>query len=344
MKIQVTFLMAVYIFLGLTSCKKGNNTPIDNSATVKTPYILFMGGYTGTLHKTNDALYFNTLFPTDNSCVRQVIVADSNIIMLKKYVHVSKNDGSAFQVTNNHPIKYIDSFYRYYYPNTGLYNTTNKRVYLCTTSGLEISDDLGYTFSPETDFDVTNTKPIPAKAPTSIVKLDNGTMCMMYDSSIHYYKLPGTSWKEMLADGTNDLPIDTTWYFASSYDVLYAIDFFGKNGVYRSLDFGANWEKVSGVPKSRKILFGNQAFGTGNFYLGLDSGGMYRIINGSFKAVGAGIPWYAKVSYVEGKKVTYRTNVDRYYLFCSTDLGLYISETNGLDWKLTREGQYSTLE
>ncbi|QLH46709.1 MAG: hypothetical protein HWD58_14405 [Bacteroidota bacterium] len=76
----------------------------------------------------------------------------------------------------------------------------------------------------------------------------------------------------------------------------------------------------------------------------MDSGGLYRLDANSFVSVSAGIPWYAKVSYVEGKRVVYRTDEKRYYLFCAIDRGLYISENYGTDWKLFRNGIYSTLK
>jgi hypothetical protein len=335
-------MLALLALLGLGGCDKYNQ--VDNSGTVKTPYVLFIGGYAGTLHKTNEALYFNTLFPTDNSCVRQVLVADTNVLYLKRNLYVSKDEGRSFKDCNLNAIDFIDEFYKYFYPNQMVYDKASKKVYFMSKTGIQVSTDLGETFAPETDFDPGNTAPVPGFPPTSITQLDNGKMFVMYDSSIQYVKAPGGSWREILADGTGDLPWDTTWYFASTHDTLIAIDFFGKYGVLYSTDDGATWATLNGMPKSRKFLFGNEAFGGETFYLGLDSGGLYRLNGTTFNATGAGMPWFSKVSYVEGKRVVYRTDVMRYYLFCATDQGLYISETNGLDWKLIRNGTYSTLE
>ena len=99
------------------------------------------------------------------------------------------------------------------------------------------------------------------------------------------------------------------------------------------------------MPKKRRILFANQPEFSDNFYVGIDSGGMYRLdgTNFYFTTTGAGIPWSARVSYVEGKRIIYRTDVVRKYLFAATDLGLYISETGGTDWRLLHNGSYSTL-
>lgn len=335
------FLFVVSLALLGSGCKKYNQ--IDNSGTVKTPYTLFMGGFYGALHKTNDGLYFNNLFPTDNSCIRQIIVADSNILYLKENLYVSQNEGKSFQVCNQNVIPYVDAFYKYYFPNTGLYNKSERKVYICVENGLEVSTDLGKTFSAETNW----ASPFPGgKMPTSVTLTNNGTMYLMVDSNDQFVKLPGGQWAAVAQDGVNDLPTDTTqWYVSKSNDTLFAVDFNGRNGIYYSTNFGSDWSTIAGIPKKRKILFAHQPEFSNNFYVGIDSGGMYRLdgTNFFFNSVGAGIPWSAKVSFVEGKRIIYRTDVIRNYLYAATDEGLFISETGGLDWRLLRSGSYSTL-
>lgn len=338
---NLLLVISLVSLIGLNSCDKYNQ--VDNSSTVKTPYVLYIGGYNGTLHKTNEGLYFNTLFPTDNSCVRQVLVADTNVLYLKKNLYVSKDEGKSFKMTSNEARNYVDEFYKYYYPNQMVYDKASKTIYFCSKNGLMVSTDLGETFSPElaANYDVA---PPATKIPNSITQLTNGNLYMMIDSSMQYKKIGTGQWQQVLPDANLDIDKDTTWYIASTHDTLLAIDFFGKAGIRYSTDMGSTWGNVGGMPKSRKFLFGNMAFGNETFYLGLDSGGLYRLNGTAFQATGAGMPWYAKVSYVEGKRVVYRTDRVRYYLFCATDHGLYISETNGLDWKLKYDGKYSTLE
>lgn len=334
--------LTIVSLLGLTGCDKYNQ--VDNSSTVKTPYVLFIGGYNGTLHKTNEGLYFNTLFPTDNSCVREVLVADTNVLYLKHNLYLSKNEGKAFKMVNNDAHDFLDEFYKYFIPNQMVYDKGSKTIYYCSKSGLMVSTDLGESFTAEAaaNYDVV---PPAGKIPTSITQLSNGTLYMMIDSGRQYKKLVGGIWQEVLADGNNDLNKDTlTWYIAAAHDTLLAIDFSGKYGVKYSTDLGNNWTSATGIPKTRKFLFGNSVFGTEQFYIGLDSGGLYRLQAGNFQTTGAGMPWYAKVSYVEGKRVVYRTDRVRHYLYCATDHGLFVSETNGLDWDLKYEGKYSTLE
>jgi hypothetical protein len=347
MKIQITFLLAIGLLIGLSSCKKYNQ--VDNASTVKTPYTLFIGGYNGTLHKTNDGLYYKPLFPTDNRAVRQIVVADSNLLYLKENFYYSTNEGSAFQISNNHVNPYFDVFYKYYLPNQAIYDKTTKRVYLCTKStgnGLEYSTDYGVTFTQDANWND------PTLDSLSITQLDNGDLYILKDSASNVYRRTGTSnWTRVIPDLVNVLPSDsfqapqyiTKWYISHTHDTLIAIDYDGINGVYYSADYGVNWFPCTGIPKVRKILFGHQAFGNNTFYVGIDSGGLYKLKGSVLEPTSAGIPWYAKVHYVEGKTLTYRTDVKRTYLFCATDLGLYRSETNGLDWKLIRTGTYSTL-
>lgn len=347
-KVRLVYIIcsALVLTSTLIGCKKYNQ--IDNGSTVKTPFVMYAGGYYGTLQKTNDLLYLTTLFPTDNSVVRQVLVADTTLLYLKKHMYFSKNEGRAFQPSNpNIQLPFVDDFYKYYFPNTALYDEVEKKVYLCRSTDtnasganvLTVSTDYGVNFSNESNWDAAPTSPFN---PTSITQLDNKELYIIRDS-ILYKKVGGGAWTIVTpASASTALPTAKGWYISHSHDSLIAIDYFGKNGVYYSTDGALNWNPCKGMPKNRRILFGNQAL-NGTFYIGYDSLGMYRLDGENFKATGAGIPWYAKVSYVTGKRVVYRTGEVRNYLFCATDHGLYISETNGLDWRLHKQGSFSTL-
>jgi hypothetical protein len=336
MRVHIQVLFFLFVVMTFGGCRKYNQ--VDNSGTVKTPYVLYVGGYYGTLHKTNDALYFNTLFPTDNSVVRQVLTADTMLLYMKDNFYFSRDEGKAFMESNNHPRDFEDHFYKYYLPNQSLYNPIEKTVYLCTKTGLEKSTDNGVTFNAETNWAV-GSAPI---TPRSITQLDNGNMYILKDSVDLYEKLVGGSWtKKTMA---TILPSNLNWFISHKHDMLLACDYNGKSGVYYSLDAGTNWTPCTGVPKNRKLLFGNEAMSVNNtFFVGLDSGGLHRLEGTTFVPSGQGIPWYAKVHFVVGKKVVYRTGVERYYHFCATDVGLYISENDGIDWRLLKTGAYSTL-
>lgn len=349
MKLKVYLWCGLILMLAFASCEKYNH--IDNGSTVKVPYTLFIGGYHGTLHQTNDGLFYSTLFYTDNSIVRQVLVADTNICLLKRNFYCSKDDSKYFAPSNTGCILPIDSFKSYYFPNNAIYDFTDTNVYLVTRiTGLEFSSDKGKTFTPVTNYAVGTTPPGPTDTVTSVTQMTNGDCFAMVDSQRYYKKTVGGAWTEVLADGTNDLPFNrptARWYVAHAHDTLIAIDFNGRYGVYYSTNLGTDWFACtgSGMPKTRKILFGNQAFGDDHFYVGYDSGGLFRMeAPATFTKVNTGIPWYAKIGYVEGKNITYRTNITKNILYCSTDLGLYWSKNGGRDWEIVHQGKYSTLK
>lgn len=338
MKILIQLFLAFALILSLDSCQKYNQ--IDNTRTIKTPYTLFIGSYNGSIFRTNDALYFSTLHPIDNATIRQVLVADTNILQIKQNFYYSKDEGRSFKDSKLDVLDFLDPFYKYFIPNPAVYDKIEKKVYLCCKSGLAVSTDLGASFTPETNW--TPNAPANNLNMRSITQLDNGTLYLMGDSANQYYKQGANNWT--MVTPTTPLPRDTIWYVEHSHDTLFAIDYFNKSGVYYSVNLGVDWKGCTGLPKKKEILFGNRPFGSDAFYVGLDSGGLYRLNGTTFESTGSGIPWWAKVSYAEGKRIIYRTDVMKYYLFCATDQGLYISESSdGKDWKLIKNGLFSTL-
>ena len=71
-----------------------------------------MGGYSGTVQRTNDGVYFTTEFSVDQSAVRHLEFADSNVVNIKQNSYYSKNAGSAFNISNAVPRDYQSLFYR----------------------------------------------------------------------------------------------------------------------------------------------------------------------------------------------------------------------------------------
>jgi hypothetical protein len=344
-KISRIWIWAMLFGIAFAGCQKYNH--IDNGGTVKVPYTLYIGGFHGTMHKTNDGLYYNTLFHTDNAIVRQVMIADSVVCNLKRNFYFSDDDGKYFELSNNHCIDPIDSFNNYFYPNNAIYDFTTGNVYLTTRLGMEFSTNLGRTFAPMNSWAAGTNLPAATDTMTSLTQLRNGICYAMIDSTKQYKKDPGGQWSSVTQDGTADLPRDNQpaqWYVSHAGDTLFAIDHKGAFGVYYSLDVGTTWTACSGNPKSKRILFGNQAVGNGYFYIGYDSAGLYRLTGTTFAKVGTGIPWYAKVGYVEGKDITYRTGVTKNYLYASTNVGLYWSKDGGLNWELVKIGSFSTLK
>ncbi|MEZ5046424.1 MAG: hypothetical protein R2831_05480 [Chitinophagaceae bacterium] len=343
---KIILSIGTLFLLALSACEKYNQ--IDNNSTVKTPFTLYMGGYDGTLRVTNDLLYYRTYFNTDNSVIRQLIVADSVLNYIKKNHYYSEDEAESFPKSSNSqsPLPYVDAFKKYYYPNTMQYfkeGDSVKEVFLCTnldadkaTNGkLQVSYDLGRTFQNEARWTGASIDP------SSITQLDNKKLFIIADTIVYVKPNYASNWFEVIPN--TGLPkIDTAfWYIAHSHDTLLAIDFNGKHGVYWSSNEGVDWTKCSAMPTKKKILFGNQADNA--FFIGYDSLGLYKLEGTQFVNASAGIPWYAKVSYLVGKQVVYRTDKIKKYLFCATDIGLYISENDGKDWRLHKDGTYSTL-
>lgn len=336
MKCKSYLILSLFFSIIFFSCEKYNQ--IDNSATIIKPYVLYTGGLKGTVFKTNDGVYFRQYFPIDNSPVRQIEFVDSNVFYLKKYAYVSQNDGEAFELVNNHPHDYYDAFYEYFIPNQMKYDESQLKFYLCTATGLEKSNDFGKTFIPEANWGTGG--PI---IPKSITHLQNEDLYIIKDTQNIYKLTAGTgNWNKVTQ--ITPLPTDTAiWYFSTFNNQVIAVDYRGHAGVWYSPD-GADWKKFNGVlGNGKKILFANQPEGSSDLYIGRDSMGLFKTNSNAFATAATGLPWFAKVQFVEGKTVHYRSGLTKHYLYCATNLGLYVSESDGADWRLIRSGEYSTL-
>lgn len=333
-KKYLVLLCATVLFF--TSCDK--TEPPSNSGLIVTPYVLYTGGLDGQMHKTNDANYFTKLLAIAQHPIRQIITADTNILVLRKNCYVSDNEGKALNVTNSNCLDYYDEFYRYFRPNQMCYDKSERKVYLCTKGGLLESADLGKTFGPS---------PLGG-TPVSVVEDDNGDIYAMENSATISKRTAGVGgWAAVTPGGSTLNPGNN--YYLSSYDgKLVATDYEGTAGIAESTNGGVDWTKYGSVSgNGRKILFTNQPDHTDDLFMGRDSMGLFKLVGTSFEPSGVGIPWYAKVGFVEGKRIVYRTGEPKNYLFCATDVGLYVSESGGADWYLARPGvaaEYSTLK
>lgn len=323
-------------FLFFTSCEKYNQ--IDNTGIIKTPYVLYTGGLDGQMHKTNDANYFDKLLPVAEFPIRQIITADTNILILRKDCYVSDDNGLAFNKTNTNCLDFYDDFYSYFRPNQMLYDESEEKVYLCTKGGLLESSDFGKTWGAS---------PLGG-TPISVIEDDNGDLYAIENSATISKRTAGVGGWAAVAPGASTLAAGNHYYLTSFNGKIVATDYEGNNGVWESSNGGADWAKLSGVSgNGRYILFANQPFGTDDLFIGRDSAGLFKLVDSGFEPSGTGIPWYAKIGFVEGKRIVYRTGEAKDFLFCATDVGLYVSESGGDDWQLARPGtavRYSTLK
>lgn len=341
-KQYLVWICSILVVLS-SSCE--TKSEIDNTGIVRTPYVLYTGGLDGTIRKSNDINYFDRINGKggpDNTPIRQIITADTNILLLKGNCYVSDDDGRAFSVTNTNALAFYDLFYKYYLPHQMVYDESEKRVYLCVNGGLAQSDDLGKTF----------TSSGLGIAPKSVVELENGNIFAIQDDANIYVRNGGVGpWSQVTA-GSDVLDPGSNYYLTSFGNILVATDYEGMLGCFFSTDGGANWEKYGGVSgNGRYILFVNSVKnpdGGNDLFLGRDSMGLFKLdpIANSFEASGTGLPWSAKVQYVESKKIVFRTGIERHFYFCATDVGLYLSEQEsaGKDWRAIRAEKYSTLQ
>jgi hypothetical protein len=333
--------ICLFVLVITSSCEKYNQ--IDNTGIVRTPYVMYIGGILGSLHQTNDVNYYKPLHPFDDATIRQVITADSNILYLKGNCYVSDDDGRAFNVTNTNARPYYETlFKKYFIPHQMLYDESQRLVYLCVNGGLDQSSDLGKTFAGST----------LGSSPTSIIELDNDDIFAIQDDATIHVRSGGVGAWNQVAPGASTLAAGTNYFLSSLGNTLIATDYEGELGCFYSTNGGADWTKYGGVSGNGKnILFVNAVEnnqGGQDVFLGRDSLGLFKLNqgSGSFEASSTGIPWFAKVHYVESKKIVFRTGVERYFYFCATDVGLYMSEQEsaGSDWRLVRPGEYSTLQ
>lgn len=279
-----------------SSCEKIN--PPANSGLVVTPYVLYVGGLSGSLHKTNDFNYFQKLFPVDNTPVRQIITADSNILYLKGNCYVSDDEGRAFNVTNTNALPFYDAFYKYFLPHQMLYDKSERKVYLCVNGGLVESNDLGKTFAPS----------VIAASPKSIIELDNGDLFAIQDGATLFRRTGGAGAWAAVAPGSSPLAAGTNYYLSNFGNTLVATDYEGTLGCFYSINGGVDWTKYGGVSGSgRNILFVNSCENPGggkDLFMGRDSMGVFKLdlASGSFEASSTGIPWFAKIQYITCKK------------------------------------------
>src|SRR5690606_5567288 len=127
-------------------CKKSEG--IDNNNVIRTPYSLYFSDVNGALHNTNDGSRFKFVFQGDGYVPRAVATSGTNILWIKRNLHLSTNNGSNFNPSNyNVPDQVRGSSILLDAPDHG-------RVYMISTSaggnGIEYSEDNGILWKDDT--------------------------------------------------------------------------------------------------------------------------------------------------------------------------------------------------
>ena len=305
----------------MQGCKKENG--IDNNNVISTPYALYYTDNQGALFNTNDGLHGKIIFPTDGWPQRAIAVSDTNVLFVKKNLHLSTDNGNNFNPTDLSvtPTANWQSI---------IINVTNQdnRLYLASTRGygILISDDHGISWQVDTMVDKDNiTSPF---YPTSFAQLKGGNLFAFSNGLQKLYKRTSKSdrWHEVAMTG---LPAHT-YFLSHQNEALIAADVSGSAGVYYSNDNGQNWYAYAGLPAGSPIHAAYSPFER-QLLVGTNLG-IYRLQSGNFVPSNAGLAAQTIVYSITGKTDIYKNGVIKEYVYIATSTGLYRSEDEGQNW------------
>lgn len=331
------FIIPLLLLITLQSCKKESTLGIDNNKVIKTPYSLYVADADGALYLSNDGERYQNIFPPDAYPTSIIIMADTNILFLKKNLHLSQKDARNFNPT------YLQVEH---FPWQAMaYNfKPHHRIYITSKlgKGVAFSKDNGVTW--ETDEAWAENLP-PSIIVSSFAGLtsSNALFAFSNKNSVLLRKSSADdNWNAVTAEGF--FPVDgTEYYLVSSDNTLFLVDYKGGGGVWFSEDEGSHWKRFQQGDLPRKINW-NSAFspeGGKSLLVGTDSTGVYRVDNDRFVPSTGGLEIITKVYSFTEKSNTYKNDNVKNYVFIATDKGIYRSEDRGRNWdKMT----YGTLQ
>lgn len=336
--------MVALLALAFQSCKK--NHGVDNQVEIQTPYSLYYADSAGNLFHTNSGDIQDTLvFPADGYPSRALYVLDSNILMIKKGMFYSKNNGTNFNTT------YLETGH---WPNPMSYNQSmllyakdQNRLYICTddANGIAYNEQSGnpgkWVRDDAWDAGIVNLGSVRL---STITQLDNGKI-VGYDpvnNRTFAKDNSGGSWHETTND-PNDashdrLPDSSSWTLWHMGNVVIAIDSTKYNGLYTSTNDGYTWSHSAtatlGLDTTRcffvAVIFNQVLLGTEK--------GVYRLVGDAFVPSNNGVDHDVRVRGFAGKEVVYKTGEVKQYIYMTCSGGLYRSEDQGHDWIFVRGG------
>jgi hypothetical protein len=332
---NLSILALAVMAFGMFGCKKLNT--IDNSSTIKQPYVLYIGGQFGNLQKTNDAENFDTPFFGDGSISYDVIVADTNIIHVRNKIHVANSNKPLYATVTdpNFTVRFTNTLSGKYVNNT-LYDAANKNIYVLvtTTKGIAVGINNGKTFSDDPNMATAN-----QNAATSITQLANKNIYIRTIDNRIFVRNGGlltNIWTEVLKVNNDTIPFKNTssvWILGSVDNRLVAIHKLGQDTAMYSDNGGVNWFPLAGLPDSVTTQCVKTCVLNNKLYVGTDSAGLWRLDGTTFVKSSNGLPGNARIFDIVSKRNVYRTDVSKDYYFLATDNGLFMSDFNGTQWK-----------
>ena len=318
-----------------TACRKENG--IDNNSVVRTPYSMYYGDFGGALYNTTNGDSINPVFPPDGFAIRSVLATKCGILMIKKNVHFSGDEGRNFNP--------IDTLVHRDLPWQSLMLDvpSHGRIYLCirtingSITGLAFSEDCGRTFVKDTAFDA----PIFGNTRFhSLAQLKNGKLFgwNVEDHKLYRRDSKNEKFFEVVTTGLPPAP-----FFISRFNnTLVATDTSGAQGALFSNDEGLNWSPYAGLPASGL----NSTVGAFDQVLltGTDSFGVYRLTAGNtFQPSNNGLALNTRVYAIAAKENIYKNDVSIRVIFLATDKGLYRSFDAGQNWTLAIPGSFRAV-
>jgi hypothetical protein len=336
--------------LVLSSCDKYNN--ISNTNTIKKPYALYMGGMYGNLAKTNDGELFDWPQKAGTTHFSNgLLTTENRIIHLRKHIYVAdatKPYHAPVQQNNwlvRGTIITNDSFGGNYL-NIYCHDKSRNEVYVSTTNGLVISTNGGK------DAFILDGKlpPTGLGFPTSIVQLSNDKLYTWDETSKKVCRrdLPVSGVSQNWVTTAAALPTANSqrWMLGSQVDRLWAVEKRMYNQPRYSTDEGVNFTSASGLPDSATVTLAKTTKVNGDFFIGIDSVGLYRYNKASNKFLlsNGGLPQNIRCFDIVSKRNEYVSGETKDYIYLATNLGLYMSDDDGKNWVLKQPNAWGALD
>lgn len=331
-KLGLIALMAV----GLYSCKKQNG--INNNNVIETPYSVYAADSGGVLYNTNDGQLFKIIFPSDGYPQRALCISGNNLLMAKKNLSYSANNGVNFNPTYDSlsPFGINQSLM--------LFSQDENRIYVASIGGrmgiaYSYNNGLPDTWVSDTTYDSSMQHPISV---TSFTEMTNNVI-VAYDAlnnRVFSRNSATDKWVER-TNSANPLPAAGFFTFGHYNNTLVAIDNSGINGAWYSNDTGKSWHQYSGLPANRPLLSVSSPFNQ-VLLVGTDSAGMYSLEGNTtnFQAANNGLANNLSVKGITYKTNLYKNGNTQNYVYIATNLGIYRSVDNGSNWILMMKGNY----
>jgi hypothetical protein len=336
---QTKIFSALFLIcLGLFGCEKID--PADNASTIKVPYVLVASEQEGTIWKTNDAAIFDLWSGGGSAFSNEFFLADTNYVQIRQKLYVwngikspsfPKIVSTFVPLTNVSPEKPGQM-------NIACQDKANKSIWVCANPTLYFTADNGASWKPY----VSPPPLVSIGVPTSVSQTNDGQVYSLSVANKLFVNPGGLTTTAFIAATAIGIPTGTgaDWAIAKNNNDLWMIDETGNTRPYISVNSGANFAGGTGLPLKKRVNMAKQIGASGDFYVGTDSAGLFKLNGTAFSKIGLGLPGNARIWDIVAKRNVFTTGSTKDYLFLATDSGLFMSENNGTDWKLVKEGAF----